>query len=176
VLEFTTERVMVAAKVYRTANDPVPTTGHSAMAIPGSTSFTKGSELENAETSAVGRALALMGFDTHKGIASANEVQAKRQDTIPQQNGPQRPSVAPVGDGSWVCPEHGGERIGSSTRGLYCQVRGGSNVNSKGYCNFNDRDKPIEPRPKPAPVADEPPLPEPDVVSAAHKSFDDLGF
>ena len=71
--------VVVKATAYRTADDIRPTTGHSMMSIPGKTSFTRDSEVENAETSAVGRALAMMGFEVRKGMASAQEVRNKPQ-------------------------------------------------------------------------------------------------
>lgn len=50
--------------------------GHSAMAIPGSTPYTRGSELENCETSAVGRALVMAGLPSKK-VASGDEIRSK---------------------------------------------------------------------------------------------------
>ena len=47
------------------------------MCIPGKTPYTRDSEVENAETSAVGRALAMMGFEVRKGVASRQEVANK---------------------------------------------------------------------------------------------------
>jgi hypothetical protein len=47
------------------------------MRIPGVSSYTKGSELENTETSAWGRAIASLNVGIGKSIASANEVRAK---------------------------------------------------------------------------------------------------
>ena len=70
--------VIVRATVYRDPNDERPTTGHSQMCIPGKTPYTKDSEVENAETSAVGRALALMGFEVRRGVASRQEVRGRR--------------------------------------------------------------------------------------------------
>lgn len=55
--------------------------GHSAMAIPGSTPYTRGSELENCETSAVGRALVMAGLPSKK-VASSDEIRAKGGTTI----------------------------------------------------------------------------------------------
>ena len=69
--------VVVKAYAYRSPDDKLPATGHSQMNIPGGTSFTKGSEVENAETSAVGRALAMMGFEVRRGVASRQEVRNK---------------------------------------------------------------------------------------------------
>jgi hypothetical protein len=72
-----TPRVVVKAKAYRTPDDPLPGRGSSWMSLPGTTSYTKGSELENTETSAWGRAIASLGILVDKSIASAQEVQNK---------------------------------------------------------------------------------------------------
>lgn len=66
--------VVMKAFAYRFLEDTRPGVGHSQLAIPGTTGFTKGSELENAETSAVGRAIAALGFEVHRSVASAEEV------------------------------------------------------------------------------------------------------
>jgi hypothetical protein len=50
------------------------------MPIPGKTPYTKDSEVENAETSAWGRAIAALGFEVHNSIASAEEVAMKAGD------------------------------------------------------------------------------------------------
>ena len=68
--------VLVKAAVYRTPDDPVPGTGTAMEPIPGSTPFTRGSEVENGETSAWGRALASLGLGGRK-IATADEVATK---------------------------------------------------------------------------------------------------
>jgi hypothetical protein len=76
IVDHSEKRVTVRAEVYRTMDDVVPSgVGHSSLAIPGTTPYTKGSELENAETSAIGRALVAAGLAT-KRIASADEVRA----------------------------------------------------------------------------------------------------
>ena len=49
---------------------------HAFEPIPGKTSYTKDSEVMNAETSAWGRAIVALGFETKK-IASADEVRAR---------------------------------------------------------------------------------------------------
>jgi hypothetical protein len=95
IVEMTDKRVVVQAHAYRNAQDPRPGIGHSSMNIPGSTPYTRGSELENTETSAWGRAIAALGFETKAGIATADEVANKSgNDTTPRQsayNGPTRP-------------------------------------------------------------------------------------
>ena len=84
VIELTDARVTVKSAAFRDAQDTLPAgEGHSFMAIPGTTNFTRGSELENTETSAVGRALAFMGFEVKKSIASAQEVQNKSAGSDP---------------------------------------------------------------------------------------------
>lgn len=70
-------RVLVEAAAYRTPDDPLPGRGWSWMVLPGSTTYTRGSELENTETSAWGRAIASLGILVDKSIASAQEVANK---------------------------------------------------------------------------------------------------
>jgi hypothetical protein len=78
IVEFTEKRVTVKAEVFRKADDVLPAgVGHSALTIPGTTPYTRGAELENAETSAIGRALVAAGLPSKK-VASADEVRAKR--------------------------------------------------------------------------------------------------
>jgi hypothetical protein len=70
-------RVVVKALAYRTPDDPHPGVGWSWMLLPGSTPYTRGSELENTETSAWGRAIGSLGIGINGGIASAQEVRNK---------------------------------------------------------------------------------------------------
>jgi len=70
-------RVMVQAKAYRSPDDPHPGVGTSWMVVPGKTPYTNGSEIENCETSAWGRAIAAVGIKIDQGIASAQEIRAK---------------------------------------------------------------------------------------------------
>ena len=71
------------AYAYRTPTDPRPGIGHAWEPVPGRTSFTKGSELQNGETSAWGRCLAAIGIATNRGIASANEIRAAESNRQP---------------------------------------------------------------------------------------------
>lgn len=69
--------VMCQAWAYRSGTDPRPGIGHSFLEIPGKTPYTKDSEVENAETSAWGRAIvAALAADTKK-VASADELRTK---------------------------------------------------------------------------------------------------
>lgn len=74
------QRVMVRAHAFRTVDDPHPGVGHSWLELPGTTPYTKGSEVENAETSAWGRAIASLGILVDRSIASAQEVRDKSGD------------------------------------------------------------------------------------------------
>jgi hypothetical protein len=78
IVELTVDRVTVKAYAYRTPDDPRPGIGHSSLEIPGSTPYTRGSEIENAETSAWGRAIAALGFEVKRGIASSEEIRNKQ--------------------------------------------------------------------------------------------------
>jgi hypothetical protein len=66
--------IEVQTFAYRTPDDPRPGIGNSAEPFPGKTPYTKDSELENAETSAIGRALAALGFETKRSMASLDEI------------------------------------------------------------------------------------------------------
>lgn len=97
VLTLNDHEVLVKAEAYRTPTDPRPGIGHSWLGIPGSTPYTRGSEVENAETSAWGRALAALGFEVKKGIASSDEARNKEGDQRPpRQNAPQQAAPRPV--------------------------------------------------------------------------------
>lgn len=70
-----TTYIAYGAAAYRTPDDPRPGIGYAYEQVPGRTPYTRNSELQNAETSAWGRAIvAALAADTKKGIASAEEV------------------------------------------------------------------------------------------------------
>lgn len=66
--------VIFKAYAFRNNEDTKPATGH-AMEKEGSTYINKTSHIENCETSAVGRALAMLGFEIKKSVASREEVE-----------------------------------------------------------------------------------------------------
>jgi hypothetical protein len=66
--------------------------GHAGMPIPGPTNFTRNSEVENAETSSLGRALAMIGYHAKETMASEDEIQAKGGSSAPA---PTRRGAAP---------------------------------------------------------------------------------
>ncbi|HXJ66462.1 MAG TPA: hypothetical protein VNN79_22110 [Actinomycetota bacterium] len=73
-------RVVVKALAYRTPDDTLPGVGWSWLVIPGSTNFTRGSEVENAETSAWGRAIGSLGIGIDASIATTDEIDSKKVD------------------------------------------------------------------------------------------------
>lgn len=96
----------VTVGVWRTPDDPQPCIASAWEPFPGATSYTKDSEMMNAETSAWGRALVAAGI-LAKGekVASRNEVRNRRAETQgtgtapPPQTAPassSAPSPAPV--------------------------------------------------------------------------------
>ena len=93
-----TPRVLVQAFAYRSPDDPHPGVGWSWMELPGKTTYTRGSELENTETSAWGRAIASLGILVDKSIASAQEVDNKRSEGVQANQSAARVSPAGVHD------------------------------------------------------------------------------
>lgn len=67
-------KVVYRAECYRDEEDPRPGVGYAWEDIPGTTNFTRGSELMNAETSAWGRAIVAALAAETKRVASADEV------------------------------------------------------------------------------------------------------
>ncbi len=75
--------VVYTAAAYRSPEDVNPGIGTAWEPVPGPTSFTRDSELQNAETSAWGRAMvAALAVDTKTGIASNEEIKARTPDPI----------------------------------------------------------------------------------------------
>jgi len=79
----TAVRVYLAytAAAYRNPDDARPGIGTAWEPIPGPTPYTRDSEMQNSETAAWGRAIvAALAADTKKGIASHDEVAARKGD------------------------------------------------------------------------------------------------
>lgn len=73
--------VVFTAAAYRSPDDQQPGIGTAWEPVPGPTSFTRDSEVQNAETAAWGRAMvAALAVDTKKGIASSEEVRNRQTD------------------------------------------------------------------------------------------------
>ena len=70
--------IVFTAAALRTPDDMAPGHGTAWERVPGLTPYTKNSELQNAETSAWGRAIvAVLAADTRKGIATRSEVEPR---------------------------------------------------------------------------------------------------
>lgn len=91
--------VVYVAAAYRTPDDTRPGIGTAWETFPGLTPYTKGSEVQNAESSAWGRAIvASLAADTKK-IASLDEVSARKAErehpaTVPAKASVSRPESA----------------------------------------------------------------------------------
>ena len=67
------------AYAYRTPTDERPGVGTAWEIVPGTTNFTKGSEIQNLETSAWGRAIGSLGIGIDANIATMDEVQQAKE-------------------------------------------------------------------------------------------------
>src|SRR5437660_12407232 len=89
--------VLVRAEVYREQDDAMPAaTGH-AYELRSAGHVQQGSYVEVGETSAVGRALALFGFEVRRGVASREEVErgAKKQQASAPARQAEKPAPPP---------------------------------------------------------------------------------
>jgi hypothetical protein len=80
--------IAVTVTVYRNPDDELPTSATAWEAYPGKSSFTRGSEMMNASTSALGRALGFMGIGIGKSISTSDEI-------APRQAERDKPAEAP---------------------------------------------------------------------------------
>ena len=95
VLEHNAETgfILIKAEVYREPDDALPAaTGH-AYELRSAGHVQQGSYVEVGETSAVGRALAMLGFEVRRGVASREEMEkaARKQ---PETSRPAKPATA----------------------------------------------------------------------------------
>jgi hypothetical protein len=67
--------VIGRAYAYRNPQDEKPGVGTAQEYLPGKTNFTRGSEIQNLETSCWGRAIGALGIGIDKTIASKEEVE-----------------------------------------------------------------------------------------------------
>ncbi|MFL6214512.1 MAG: hypothetical protein ACJ74J_11540 [Blastocatellia bacterium] len=96
IVEHDAERgfILMRAEVYRNADDAMPAaTGH-AYELKTEGYIQRTSYIEVCETSAIGRALAMAGFEVRRGIASREEMEkAARKSEAPRER--ERPAPAP---------------------------------------------------------------------------------
>lgn len=102
--------VVTRSRVYKSDDDKELPAGvaHSMLAIPGKTPYTRDSELENCETSSVGRALVMAGIPS-KSVASSHEIRTKRSDDAPRDKPPYIPPPTTADAAKKVAAEHGME-------------------------------------------------------------------
>jgi hypothetical protein len=71
--------VIGRAYAYRTPEDQRPGVGTAWEIVPGTTPFTRGSEIQNLETSAWGRAIGALGIGIDASIATLDEIQHAKE-------------------------------------------------------------------------------------------------
>jgi pyruvate/2-oxoglutarate dehydrogenase complex dihydrolipoamide acyltransferase (E2) component len=90
--------VLIRAEIYRDPEDTLPAaTGH-AYELRSAGHVQQGSYVEVCETSSVGRALALLGFEVRRGVASREELERgtrKQQATQAPARQPAKPAPPP---------------------------------------------------------------------------------
>lgn len=89
--------IVYMAAAYRSPDDKRPGIGIAWEPFPGKTPYTKNSELQNAETSAWGRAIVAVLASESKAVASAEDVRNRQADAE------HRPPALPEGR-EWVTP------------------------------------------------------------------------
>jgi hypothetical protein len=75
--------IWVQAMAWRTEQDTIPAVASAWEEFPGPTSFTRKSEAMNAETSAIGRVLAMVGIEVKRGMASTEDDRNRQPPAAP---------------------------------------------------------------------------------------------
>lgn len=121
--------IVYVAAAYRSPDDKLPGVGSAWEPFPGPTPFTRNSELQNAETSAWGRAIvATLAADTKRSIASAEEVQnraAEREQLTPTQRvfvALQDNQLTPPMFVHWLKTAHGVDRFAALSKSKQQEV------------------------------------------------------
>jgi hypothetical protein len=78
VMEGNPDFIWGIARVFKSPEDLLPCTGTCSELAQGKTAFTRGSELANLETSAIGRAIGAMGIGLGKSMATKQEVNSAK--------------------------------------------------------------------------------------------------
>lgn len=115
--------MVYGAAAYRTPDDPRPGIGWAWEPVPGSTSFTRDSELQNAETAAWGRAIVALGFET-KNIASRQEVRNRQPDRRPAATPGSRAASAPSAPSDAAGARPGGGEEARAISAFWAYVKG----------------------------------------------------
>ena len=126
--------VEISCTVWRDANDTNPMVAYCWEQIPGKTPYTRGSEMMNASTSCLGRALGFLGMGIGKSIASRDEVQTaqSRQPT-------QLAAVVPMHDVEMPFPDAPVQEYATPKQlGMMRALANGQNIKQddlKAYCS-----------------------------------------
>lgn len=120
--------VQVTVALYRDPQDVRPAIATAWEPIPGATPYTRDSEMMNAETSAMGRAVIAAGIPSKK-VASAEDVRNRQQPTTtqfqpPDDEVPDDPWATHPGGQSHTC-KHGDRKQWTSPDGKvmwFCQL------------------------------------------------------
>lgn len=152
IVQIDDKRVIVKAYAYRSADDARPGVGHAAEQIPGATPYTRGSEVMVCETSAWGRAIAALGFEVKRGVATREEVElaAARQpsanermenvwsdEVVVIRDEPAKAVAAIAHAADGFCPKHRQPwkyREGTSAKGPYAFWSCPAPKDASGYC------------------------------------------
>ncbi len=102
----------------------MPGQGTAWEPVPGPTPFTRDSELQNAETSAWGRAIAALGFKVKDGIASAEDVRNRTG-----QPAAQKPAAMTAQQKDWLATLLENPDISRSKVEAACQRDYGHGIN-----------------------------------------------
>lgn len=86
--------IVCECAAYRTPDDERPGHGIAWEPFPGETNYTRNSELMNAHTAAMGRAIVALGLTANRKLASRQEVRA-RQEEAEQREGAGSEQAAP---------------------------------------------------------------------------------
>jgi hypothetical protein len=100
VMEGNPDFIWGIAYVYRHPEDPRPATGTCSELAQGKTAFTRGSELANLETSAIGRAIGALGIGLGKSMATKQEVNSAKARQIEVRPATEKEVLDP-----WAIPE-----------------------------------------------------------------------
>jgi hypothetical protein len=105
--------IVYTAAAYRTPDDTRPGIGCAYEVFPGRTPYTAGSELQNAETAAWGRAIvAALASDSRAGVASREEVRNRVAEREPEA----RPRPQAAANGGPEVDEHGAATFAEQER------------------------------------------------------------
>jgi hypothetical protein len=91
--------VIGRAYAYRTPDDPRPGIGTAWEIVPGTTPFTRGSEIMNLETSSWGRAIGSLNIGIDKSVATWDEIEAAKARKVEVSKAP-----TPVDDQFYTIP------------------------------------------------------------------------